>query len=249
MEKKVYEVIFNIEDNYWWYVGLRDLVFSSIDKFSHKHDGMRILDAGCGTGKFLDECKAYRAFGLDFSEVAINFCKLRNINNLIRGSICEVPLKNNLFNIVVSLDVIYHMGVKNDVNTLKELHEVISPNGILLLNVPAYNFLKSKHDVAIHTRRRYTIEGLKSDLEKAGFRIEIITYRNTLLFPIAAIKRMVDKFIFVNKDDSDSDLNQSGCLFNKIFTHLLFLENKLIMSGVKLPFGLSVFCVARKENS
>jgi SAM-dependent methyltransferase len=248
MEKKVYEVIFHIEDSYWWYVGLRDLVFSSIDKFSHKMDGMRILDAGCGTGKFLDECKAYQAFGLDLSEVAIKFCKLRNITNLVRGSISEVPIKKNLFNIVVSLDVIYHMGVKNDLKTLKELYEVIGSNGILVLNVPAYNFLKSKHDIAVHTRRRYTIGKLKNDIEKAGFIIEIITYRNTLLFPIAVIKRMIDKFIFVNKGNIDSDLRQSGSLFNKIFMRLLFLENKFIMSGMKLPFGLSVFCVARKKS-
>jgi SAM-dependent methyltransferase len=248
MENKVYEVIFNIEESYWWYVGLRNLVFSSIDKFSNKTDGMRILDAGCGTGKFLDECKSYRAFGLDLSEVAIRFCKLRNINNLIRGSICEVPFKKNLFNIVVSLDVIYHMGVKDDVHTLKELRDVISLNGILVLNVPAYNFLKSTHDIAVHTRRRYTTGELRNALEKAGFSIEMITYRNTLLFPIAVMKRIFDKFSFVNKGNVDSDLRQPSVLLNKIFTYLLFLENKFIMSGIKLPFGLSVFCVARKKS-
>jgi SAM-dependent methyltransferase len=246
MEKKEYEVMFNIEDNYWWYVGLRKLVFSFIDKFSHKRNGLRILDAGCGTGGILERCNVYGAYGLEISEEAIKFCKLRKLNNLVRGSVCDVPFKNNSFDIVISLGVLYHKDVKNDLKTLEELYRVVDENGILLLTLPAYNFLRSRHDKAVHTRHRYTIKELKEKVKKAGFRIERITYQNTILFPLAVIIRVIGRIFFMNTGEVKSDLRPLPGLFNKFLTSLLFLENRLIMSGLNFPFGLSLYCMAKK---
>lgn len=249
MKKEEYKVMFNIEDDYWWYVGLRNLVLSSINKFNHKKENLKILDAGCGTGKILESYKVHRVYGIDFSEEAIKFCKLRNLNYLLRGSICDVPFKDNSFDIVFSLDVLYHINVKDDLKTLEELYRVIDKNGILLLNLPAYNFLRSRHDEAIHTKRRYTIKDLKEKVEKAGFRIERITYRNTILFPLAVIKRIIKKIFLTNTEKVESDLKPLPGLFNKLFTGFLFLENILLVSGLNFPFGLSLYCIARKKEA
>ena len=248
MKKKEYEVLFNIEENYWWYVGLRKLVISFIDGIKEKRDNLIILDAGCGTGKTLDDCRAYKIYGMDFSEEAIKYCKLRGLGKLVRGTICQVPVKNDSFDVVISLDVLYHKNIEDDVKALKELCRVMNNDGRLLLNLPAYNFLRSRHDEAVHTKRRYTVKSLKLKLEEAGFEIENITYRNTILFPIAVTKRIIEKIFPVDTENVESDLKPLPNLLNKTFTLFLFFENKLILSGIKFPFGLSVYCVAIKRK-
>lgn len=247
MEKKEYEILFNLEGDYWWHVGLRNLVFSYVDKCFSKKRNLRTLDAGCGTGKLLEECKDYDAYGLDFSEEALKFCKLRNLKNLVRGSISATPFKSDSFDTVISLDVLYYITDEENISTLKELYRIINKNGKLLLNLPAYNFLQSTHDKAVHIKQRYAKKNLKEKIEKAGFNMEKITYRNTILFPIAVIMRVIKKFFLKNR--IESDLKPLPVLFNKIFTLILNIENRLILSGINFPFGLSLFCIARKNKT
>lgn len=248
MEKEEYKIIYNIEHNYWWYVGLRKLVFASLDRFIQNKRNSMLLDAGCGTGSILGTCNGYSTYGIDISEEALKFCRLRNLKNILKGSICSLPFKDNTFNIIISLDVLYHLQVSDDLKTLKEMYRVTAQNGILLLNLPAYDFLKSMHDKMIHTRQRYTLRDLRDKVEKAGFSIEIITYRNTLLFPLIALMRIVKKYLSPDKRKIESDVKPLPVLINKLLQYILLLENRLIIGGLSLPFGLSIFCVARKKD-
>lgn len=237
--------MFNIEDDYWWYVGLRQLVRSymeAIDKKNH----LRVLDAGCGTGGMSTVLKAYSPYAIDYSQEAIFYCKSRKIENIARASVCCMPFKNSLFDVVISLDVLYHMNVTDDVDTLKEINRVIDKKGVLLLHLPAYNFLRSRHDEAVHTKRRYTVKELKQKVEVAGFEIETITYRNIFLFPIAVTRRILEKLFLSNEKQTESELKPLSPFVNNIFTRILLFENKLIKSGISFPFGLSIYCVARK---
>ncbi|RJO60629.1 class I SAM-dependent methyltransferase [candidate division WS5 bacterium] len=249
MEKEEYKVMYDIEDNYWWYAGLRKLVLASIDRFACKEGKLRILDAGCGTGRILESCKEYNACGIDLSDEAIKFCKTRSLGNIIQSTICDIPFQNNSFDVVISLDVLYHANVNNDLTALNEFYRVTNKDGIVILNLPAYNFLKSRHDVAIHTKHRYTYMDLKKKIEKAGFRIERLTYRNIILFPLVFIKRMIEKLFVVNNEKTESDLKLLPEVVNKFLTKLLFIENRLILSGLNFPFGLSLYCIAKKTKS
>ncbi len=246
MEKKEYEVLYSLEDNCWWYIGLRKLVFSLIDNLRHNNNDLTILDAGCGTGAVLEKINTHSIYGLEIAEEALKYCKLRKLNNLIRGTICSTPFKDNTFDVIISLDTLYHAWIENDLNTLEEFYRVLNKKGMLLLNLPAYNFLRSRHDKAIHTRHRYTINDLTRKIEKAGFVVEMITYRNTILFPFIALKRMIEK-VFMSKETVESDLKQLPDMINNLFASILKLENILINAGVKFPYGLSVFCLARKR--
>jgi SAM-dependent methyltransferase len=248
VEKSEYRVMFFVEDDHWWYVGLRRLVLSFMDSLRPGKENVSVLDAGCGTGGMLAECRGYNAFGLDISEEAMKFCAMRNLPNITEGSVSAMPFHDNSFDMLISLDVLYHLDVLDDALALKEFYRVINQNGILLLNLPAYNFLTSSHDKIIHTRHRYTLRELKAKVESAGFAIERITYRNTLLFPLALVMRTVKRFLYSAGDVKASDLKPVPSFFNKFLKGILILENRLIVSGVNFPFGLSIFCVARKKE-
>jgi SAM-dependent methyltransferase len=245
MEINEYQTMYLVEDNYWWYVGLRKLIFDCIAGMNDNLK-IKILDAGCGTGRILENLANFKAFGIDLSEEALKFCKLRNLNDLSRASICDLPFHANSFDVVISLDVISHVDVSYDNKILREIHRVINPGGVLLLNLPAYDFLKSTHDRAVHIKHRYLLSEIKKKVEDAGYVIETISYRNSFLLPIAFLVRIIKKIS--GRQDVKSDLKPLPEFLNRLLTKIIFLENCLIMRGMRFPFGLSIFCAAIKRN-
>jgi len=68
---------------------------------------------------------------------------------------------------------------------------VLKPGGIMVLNLPAYQWLHSYHDRYVHTLRRYTIQSLKAQIAKTPFECIFATYWNALLFIPLIIKRKI----------------------------------------------------------
>ena len=245
MEKNEYALMFSIEDTYWWYKALRDIVFRYIGKESRVKNDVTILDAGCGTGGLLAKLGKYETYGFDFSEEAIKFCEKRGLDNVVFGSVLGIPFNDKMFDIAISMDVLSHANVGDENLAFNEISRVLKPDGIMILNLPAYQWLRSSHDRSTHTERRYTVSALKKTVEKAGFSIEKITYRNTLLFPVSALVRLF-KNVF-NREDVESDLGHVNPVINKVLLWIMLFENKLL-KNMNMPFGLSVFCVARKKE-
>lgn len=246
MDPNEYKAIYTFEDEHWWYIGLRELVFRDISLFSRGKKGTA-LDGGCGAGAVLKRLSEdYKAVGIDYSPIALGFCRERGLKTLVRASVTELPFADKSFDIVTSLDVIYHAAVKDDMDALREFRRVLKDNGILILNLPAYEFLRSPHDLANYTQRRYTRNGLAKKLISAGYRIEKISYRNAFLFPIIASVRFWKKwFSKPDNGSSGSDLRKPPPLVNEVLILIIKIEN-MIMRRFSLPFGSSVFCVARK---
>lgn len=235
MEKELFQQVFDKEKNHWWYVGMRAIYSSLLNKYLKKH--ARILDVGAGTGFNLIFLKKYgKVYGIDYSTEAIKLAKKRNLN-VKQASIETIPFKDSSFDLVTCFDVLYHKGVKNDSKALREINRVLIKGGLLLIREPAFNFLYNTHDVKVHTRQRYTKRELANKLRRAGFRVEQVSYVNFFLFPLFIINR-----IFKSKE---SDLKKTPKFINGFFKFFLILESKLI-KYICFPFGSSVICVVRK---
>jgi len=113
---------------------------------------------------------------------------------------------------------------------------------MLLITVPAYNFLWSAHDEMHHHKRRYTRKQLKELILKNGLTIKYSTYFNTLLFPIVYSVRLVGKLI--NKIQPP-DVNTPSPVINWILQHFFQLEIPLL-NMTTLPFGVSILVIAEK---
>jgi SAM-dependent methyltransferase len=245
MERDEYRIMYEAEDWYWWHVGLRDLVFSSISRYAPGEGRPRLLDAGCGTGGMLARCGGFDAVGLEASDEALQYCNKRGLQNVVRGSVCDMPFEDGSFDVVVSLDVLYHLDVQNETDALSEMHRVLKSGGILIVNLPAYEFLRGPHDRAIHTRRRYTAGELRKMVARAGLGIVRMTYRNTMLFPLALVRRVIQKAFDSRGGAARSDIKAHPDFLNALLRRVLLMENRLL-SVVDLPFGLSVYCVLKK---
>ena len=114
----------------------------------------------------------------------------------------------------------------------------------MVVTVPAFPFLWSRHDETHHHFRRYTRQSLQDAFSDAGFEIEHLTYYNTFLFPLVAGLRLVRRLL--NLPESADDRMPSPAV-NKVLKSVFAAERKLV-SRISLPFGVSLLAVARNPG-
>ena len=234
-----------LEDWYWWFVARRAAALRFLSDYAPSGDPRQILDAGCGTGALLEALRRlpdFEAVGLDFSEAALDFCRERGYGRLVRGDLEAMPFTGAQFDAVTALDVIEH--VPDDIAAAREIARVLKPGGILVASVPAYPFLWSNHDVALHHRRRYYRAGMVRLLEGAGLRIEKSTYLLTALFPLAAAQRLAARMV---RPAAEAGLPPVPQWLNRFLVALQNAELS-ISRRVNLPWGLTIMVVARKPG-
>jgi SAM-dependent methyltransferase len=247
MEIKEYAVMYESEDRHWWYRSLHDTVLKTLNRQHYPDKGrVRLLDAGCGTGGMLTRTNNdFDGIGIDMSAEALEFCKKRKLSMVAQGDIQQLPFKDETFHNLISLDVLCHCAVNSDLSAIGEFHRVLKPRGILILNLPAYDWLRSKHDKAAHTGHRYGLSEVYRKVAEGGFTVKKITYRNSILFPFVMIIRLAKKAFYCNNNAPSSDLKKIPAFFNNLFFNILKLEDR-ILEHINLPFGLSIFCIAQK---
>src|SRR5581483_7335569 len=95
---------------------------------------------------------------------------------------------------VLAGDVLEH--VSDDLGLLKSLREALRPGALLVVTVPAYEFLWSGEDYVSEHVRRYTRGRLKRVLRSAGFELVRCGYFNTLLFPVILTVTLTKRLFF-----------------------------------------------------
>lgn len=204
----------------------------------------QILDLGCGSGgnlALLDrELPQARLYGADLHPLAVSLARARGAGAICRASANALPYCDAAFDAVLALDVFYALEV-DEGKAFRESRRVLKEGGILLVNLPAFEFLRGPHDAAVHTRHRYTARELKAKLVSAGYEVLRLTYWNTLLFPLVLAWRRMPR----RPGALRSDLVPLPGAVNGLLKFVLRLERS-VFSGFDLPFGSSVFAVARK---
>jgi SAM-dependent methyltransferase len=248
MNPREYRALFEVEDRHWWFVGLRREVAAELARA--RISFTRWLDAGSGTGGLLANLRppgSPAAFGAEVSSDGLAFSQSRGLSRLARASVGELPFASGAFDLVTSIDVLCHRDV-DEPRALAEAHRCLREGGILLLQVPAFDFLRGEHDEAVWTNRRYRKTEVEHLLSAAGFRLRRSFYRNSILFPAAAVRRLIRRRRPAGRE-ALSDVAAAPRALNSLFAALLELERCSRGIGWSLPFGLSVFCLAEKPEA
>ena len=241
MRPDEYATMFRVEETHWWYRSLHHLMFQALEMEMPDWRNKAIVDVGCGTGAILQRLgNPEKNVGVDISPVAISFCRNRGLNNVREADIASMPFADESFDAAICSSVLYHEWVADVGRALREIRRVLRPNGVLLINVPAFQFLHSAHDDAVMTARRFRKPELRELLVKNGFAIRRLTYWTTLLFPLALVARTFGG----SRMGRDFDLDKDSFV-QKLFLKVMGLEAGLLRK-ISLPFGVALLAVGRK---
>lgn len=224
----------------WWIRGRRALIGAVLRTQAHPGAPGIVADLGCGAGGMLEPLSEFgQVLGIDISPLAVKVCRVKGYRGLAIGTLERLPLRQDTLVLTGMTDVLEH--VQDDERVIRECLRVLKPGAALLVTVPALSWLYSEHDRALGHYRRYTRPGLRALLERCGFRVERITYFNTLLLPAAIAAR-----IFARRAKrAQADPLDLAKPWNWLAYRILLLEQAIIRV-VDLPVGLSLLCVARK---
>ena len=245
MHDFLYEETYLNEDSYFWFKSIHKFIeFVVKREFNKFSNSLNIIDVGCGSGKLLTILNKYgKAKGIDCSKKAIDLCKERGLKEVKVEDINYYEFGESNYDIITCIDVLYHSWIKDDIIILNKLYKSLNDNGILILDLAAFNFLRRGHDKAGMGTRRHTRRRIIPHLEEIGYKIEIRSYRLSFLFIPVLVMKYVEKLR--KTDEVKSDFKQLPSLINQLLFQMSCLENQIIKYAT-LPIGTSLFIIARK---
>jgi SAM-dependent methyltransferase len=242
-----------VEETHWWYRGLRDAIARTLARPDLAlGPAPRVLDAGCGTGanlrllaeRLTPACLA----GFDVSAEALAFARAKvPTAHVVAGDIRDPPLPGAPYDLVLSMDVICIPGLDASMPGLERLAGALRPGGLFMLNLPAYPWLMSEHDRAVHTTERFTATSVARLYERLGLELVVLTYRLCVVVPLVVARRLPGLVWRDRSRPPRSDLHAApGRMIDAVLSTTLIAENALIARGWRLPWGSSVFAIGRR---
>ena len=238
MDRAVFDRMAAQEELHWWFAARREIIRSAIERLVQLHPSARILEAGCGTGGNLEMLAGFgqvRAFELDAEarKVAASKSGLAVAEGALPDA---VPFEAERFDLIGLFDVLEH--VEADEAALRTLRGRLAPGGRILLTVPAFPWLWSRHDERHHHFRRYTRRSLARAGQRAGLRVEHTFYFNTLLFPVAVGQRALKALLRLENADDTLPPPALNAAMRSVFAAERHLVGRLAP-----PLGLSLCAV------
>lgn len=210
----------------------------------------RLLDVGCGTGEFLQHLKGRPELALTGSEIYLKGLQLAKRRQpeveFIQYDVTEGPL-DRAFDIVTAFDVFEH--IEQDEQGLRNVHDVLTKDGVLILSVPQHRFLWSHLDDIVCHKRRYTRAEMVEKLRRTGFTPVRVTSHVFALFPAMLVARLRDKARAApepGQADALADRVTFPPLLNWVMDKVMHVDEAMIKLGISLPFGGTLVVVARK---
>lgn len=257
MRQDLYEHLFHVEDRHWWYAGKRQIIEAMLDRFlparpngldipcpPHGSPRPRVADLGCGCGAMLQQLRGrFDVVGVDPSPQAREFCARRGIEVAVGGLPDDLPFPEGAFDAVLLLDVLEHLD--DDMASVRAAARLLKPAGILVCTSPAYQWLWSSWDERHHHRRRYTLEQFRGLFVAAGLKVELASYANTALFPLAALARLGGR---LTGRGGAGEMRVPPTPLNAAL-RTAFASERGVQGRLPLPFGLSVLAVARRTGT
>lgn len=259
MDRVEVEAMLKQEDRHWWYRGRRRIVLDELAQLPAGPE-LRVLDAGCGSGRLLDELRGYgHLTGLDLNPDSVEIARSRGHDDVVQGPVEHLPWDDETFDLVISLDMVEHTA--DDRVTLRELRRVTKSGGYFLMTVPALRALWSSHDVFNNHHRRYDRKMMRVLAADTGWSIERMTYFNSLLLPPAAAVRLLQRMRHrdvirtgvrdvTNESQHGkhaSDVELTPPWMSPVLELPMKLEAKWLDRGRRtLPAGLSLLAVMRR---
>lgn len=204
------------------------------------HCGRSILEVGAGLGEFaaqFDDVDRLIVTDVDPDAVAVLTRRFAGRSEVeVRQLESEKPpALTQPVSSVVAINVLEH--IDDDVGALRSLATAVEPGGSLVLWVPGYQRLYGEFDRKVGHVRRYTPKTLAAAVLGAGLDVELVKPVNLL--------GGVAWWLAVRRGGTTSPNPKMVAVFDRFVVPV----TKALERRVRVPFGQSVLCVARKRST
>ncbi len=239
-----YDIESKVESFHWWFVVRRKLLRSILSSLKIPKKCVA-LEVGCGTGANLRTLRSAGLYGigLDRSVYALNLVKSKENFPLLAGDLTKLPIKTKSVGVIIAADIFEHL--EDDTHGINESYRVLKEDGLLILTVPAFRFLWGIQDRVTEHKRRYTRKEIVNRLKEAGFDILKSSYFNFFLFFPILFGRWTIHFLNL-EIESENEVNSP--MLNLLLRAIFSMEIH-ILKYFSFPFGVSIFCIARKSET
>ncbi|MDI6842826.1 MAG: class I SAM-dependent methyltransferase [Anaerosomatales bacterium] len=244
MDESLLLKIGDVEEKHWWFAVRRRIVLQAIGD-AVATDDLRVLEIGCGTGGFMLHLKRsypkWTVQGVEPNAAAVHVAQDRGCPVSV-GALPDLDAPDSQTDLVIALDVLEHC--EDDGAAMRRIYDILAPDGLLVVTVPALPSLWSIHDEDNAHFRRYTKASLQRLLAGSGFQTERLTYFNMLLLPLGYASRAMAN---VTRSRKALGVDTPPEPLNGLLKALFGLEATALRHA-DLPVGMSLLAVARKEN-
>jgi SAM-dependent methyltransferase len=246
MHEQLYQDIYQAELTHWWFRARIHIVTTLIRHFGPSVRPLLIADVGCGMGATLGALSQFGSVvGVDSSATALSYSESRGHPLLAASALPHLPFETGRFDIVCALDVIEH--IDDDHCAVKELWRICKPGGLLVVTVPAFQWLWSEHDDINEHKRRYSRQSLRDCLAVNGTELLRLSYMNCVLAPPLMVFRLL-RNCRQRTRSATASLRSDVFMFPRpinAFCYALFASEAIWLKHACLPFGVSLICVGR----
>jgi len=251
MDHNYYKEYFHLERTHWYFRARNGLIMDHVRSIVSEGKSLRILNVGVGTGHTSELLSQFGTVtSIEYDEDCCAFVNEQTSLTVVQGSILELDFADDSFDAVCAFDVVEH--VEEDALAVQELKRVCKQAGKVVITVPAYMFLWSKHDEINHHFRRYTKSQVLALFKEQG-KFIYHSYYNTLLFPPVAIFRFLNNLLGLTKtteEETGSDFSVAGkdSWLTRLLYRVFYLESFFVKRHIRLPFGVSVMVSWEKSK-
>ncbi len=201
-----------------------------------RRPGGVVLNVGCGSGELnvMLARRGYQVDAFDPAPEAVALAERRRVEaqvanvSITRGDLFHFSSARR-YDAIVCIDVLEHLA--DEGGAVERLAMLLMPEGLLLLSVPALQWLYGYHDEELGHVRRYSRRRLLRVLD-GPFVVERARYFGFLLIPVAALYSKLWRKHY--------PVRRSGGLLSRV---ILAVEKALVF-----PAGTSLLVMARKKS-
>ncbi|RME04541.1 MAG: class I SAM-dependent methyltransferase [Planctomycetota bacterium] len=151
---------------------------------------------------------------------------------ILPGYFPEQAPNHKKFDVIFSYNVLEH--IQNDFQAILTSYQLLKPNGILFIYVPACQWIYGPMDAKLCHYRRYSKQNLRQKLRQAKFHILKIRYYNFVGF----WGWLITNKIFKNEDPNPKQV----VAYDK---YIFPIQNK-VEKHLEPPFGQNLVAIAQK---
>jgi len=235
------------EEHFWWYRGMRKILFRMLDPLLPVRPPDRVLEAGCGTGYFsqmLQRERGWPMVALDLSAEGLRYARQNGLQRPVQADIATLPFADESFDLTLSIDVIVHLARGEELGAAHELSRVTRRGGLVVVRVAALDVLRSRHSEFVFERQRFTRGRLVRTMAEAGIHVLRCTYANFLLLPLAIAKFRIWEPL--TRAPLGSGVEPVRPWLDRLLYAPLAAESAWIGSGRNLALGQSLILIGEK---